>query len=151
MVPDLFEQLAAVVQALDRAAVPYALAGGLALAVHGVARATSDIDLLVPRARIDEALEATHPLGFRFAATPMIFPDGMELRRITRIAGKAHTTLDLLLVDEALRPAWDSRQSRQTAFGPLVVVSREGLIAMKIAAGRPQDLADVARLQDVDR
>jgi hypothetical protein len=31
------------------------------------------------------------------------------------------------------------------------VVSREGLISLKLAAGRPQDLADVQRLREVDR
>jgi len=31
------------------------------------------------------------------------------------------------------------------------VVSREGLIRMKAWAGRPQDIADIARLRDLDR
>ena len=44
---DLAAELAAIVAALDEAGIPYALCGGLAVAVHGHARATQYIDLLV--------------------------------------------------------------------------------------------------------
>ena len=44
---NLFDELMAVTQALDRQSVDYALVGGLAVAVWGAARATKDIDLLV--------------------------------------------------------------------------------------------------------
>jgi hypothetical protein len=49
--------------------------------------------------------------------------------------------------------AWDRRietviddRTGQTAF----MISREDLMAAKLAAGRPQDLADVAALQDAE-
>ena len=45
---DLYDELKAVLSALEKAEVPYALCGGLALAVYGHPRATVDIDLLVP-------------------------------------------------------------------------------------------------------
>ena len=44
---DLFQELMALIAALDAERVPYALVGGLALAVHGAPRATKDIDLYV--------------------------------------------------------------------------------------------------------
>lgn len=56
---DLYEQLAMIVQELDAEGIPYALYGALALAVHGVPRATSDIDLIVP---LDDA-EVGHDRG----------------------------------------------------------------------------------------
>lgn len=42
------QELGAALEALRAAGVPRALWGGFALAVHGVARATKDIDFLVP-------------------------------------------------------------------------------------------------------
>jgi len=40
---------------------------------------------------------------------------------------------------------------RATDALPVCVISREALIAMKVAAGRPQDQADVIKLQEQDR
>jgi hypothetical protein len=43
---DLIEELAAITRALDDAGIPYALCGGLAMAVHAHPRATIAIDIL---------------------------------------------------------------------------------------------------------
>lgn len=148
---DLYDELHRVVGALDAAGVPYGLVGGLALAVHGVPRATTDIDLLVLPADVDRALAAVRPLGFRFEAGPMRFPDGMRIRRVSRIEGGETLTLDLLLVDEQLETAWASRREIATERGTLRVIGRDALVAMKVRAGRARDLADVERLQEDDR
>ena len=44
---DFFQELKDLAIALDASVVDYALCGGVALAIHGVPRATQDIDLLV--------------------------------------------------------------------------------------------------------
>jgi hypothetical protein len=148
---DLFEQTMQLLALLEQRRVPYALAGGLALAVHGVPRATSDIDLLVPPQQVDAALAVARESGFSVEAMPMRFSDGMELRRITRIEGDESLTLDLLLVNENLLPVFEGRRRYATGAGEISVVSREGLIAMKASAGREQDMADIRRLQELDR
>jgi hypothetical protein len=50
-----------------------------------------------------------------------------------------------------LQAAWDSRRRVPFEGGALSVISREALIAMKVAAGRQQDLLDVQSLKDIDR
>jgi hypothetical protein len=57
----------------------------------------------------------------------------------------------LLLVDETLLPVWESRERIETEAGTLWVASREALIQMKLAAGRPQDVFDIERLLELDR
>lgn len=52
------------VDALQAADVPFAICGGLAVAIHGFVRATKDIDLLIPASAIDAAKNAVKPLGF---------------------------------------------------------------------------------------
>ena len=148
---DLLAEFQRVVSALEAHGIDYALCGGLAVAVHGAPRATRDIDLLVQERDVDAILTAVRPLGFRFQAHPMNFPDGMRIRRVTRIDGRELLTLDLLLVGPATELAWASRSQVTTAGGPVRVISRDALIGMKVAAGRTQDLADVQRLTDVDR
>ena len=147
----LFEELTALVADLDAAGVEYALAGGLAVAVWGAPRATQDIDLLVRRETLEAALTVARGRGFALDALPMRFPDGMEMRRASKAEPGSLLTLDLLLVNPALEAVWRTRQRLATEQGPLWVVSREGLIRMKVAAGRPQDLADLQRLTELDR
>ncbi|MBM4395120.1 MAG: nucleotidyltransferase family protein [Deltaproteobacteria bacterium] len=148
---DLFEELMGIASELDRAGVPYALVGGMALAVHGAARATTDIDLLVLPSDADRAVAAARARGFTCETFPMTFRDGTEIRRVTRVVGEESLTLDLMLVNPALEPAWASAEVVATDQGPLRVISREALIRMKVAAGRARDLADVERLEDLDR
>jgi len=148
---DLYVETIGLLQALGESGVPHALAGGIALAIHGVPRATVDIDLLVLPQDVERALRVAAGRGFNVAATPMRFADGMELRRVTRIVDDEALTLDLLLVAGFLTEACESRVQVNTESGAVTVVSREGLIRMKAAAGRPQDLADIQRLRELDR
>ncbi len=147
----LLEQLTAIVAALDAAGIEYALVGGLAVAVWGAPRATQDIDLLVRPEAVDAIVTSIESLGFRFRALPMTFSDGMRLQRVSKIEDGALLTLDLILVDANLEPAWESRQQLELAGAPIWVISRKALIQMKIAAGRTQDALDVQRLEELDR
>jgi hypothetical protein len=149
---DLFEELTTVLRALDTAAVDYALVGGLAVAVWGAPRATKDIDLLLRREDLPRAMAAVALHGFTLAALPFEFKDGSELQRVSRVdpAGQV-MTLDFMIVDRNLEPAWASRTRLSFAGGTVSVVARDALIAMKAGAGRPQDLMDIQNLQDLDR
>ena len=151
MALDLFLETRRLLDALDEAGVEHAVAGAIALAVHGVPRATSDIDVLIPEDRLEAAIEAARASGFSHQALPMTFPDGMRIRRVTRIEGDETLTLDLLLVGPNLEEVWETRQRVPIEGGEMSVVSREGLIRMKAWAGRDQDLADIRRLEELDR
>lgn len=117
----------------------------------GAPRATKDIDLLIPPDHLEKALEAAQSCGFRFKALPMRFQDRMEVQRITKIQGEASLTLDLILVNETTQSVWASRIRVATELGTLSVAARDALMAMKTAAGRPQDPYDIQRLTDLDR
>lgn len=147
----LLEELAAVIETLDGAGIEYALVGGLAVAVWGAPRATQDIDLLVQAESVDAICEAVASLGFRFRALPMVFKDGMQLQRVSKIEAGALLILDLLIVNENLEPVWASRQRLALGDAPIWVISREALIQMKVAAGRPQDALDIQNLEELDR
>ena len=147
----LFEELVAVVQALETAGIDYALVGGLAVGVWGAPRATKDIDLLVMPSDVRRAKECLHPHGYTLEALPMKFSDGMKLERVSKIVAGATMTVDFILVDPNLQPTWNSREWRAADTFRICVVSRDALIAMKLAAGRPQDQADVIKLTEQDR
>ena len=146
---NLYEELRALALAFDAAGVEFALCGGLALAVHGHPRATKDIDLVVPREQVPLAKGVARACGFVLSALPMKFSSsGIEIERVSKIVGTDVLMLDLLIANDVLAPVWQSRLRMPWGAGELPVVSREGLISMKLAAGRPQDLADLAKLQE---
>jgi hypothetical protein len=151
MALDLFEETTALLAELERHGVPYAVAGALALAIHGVPRATTDIDLLVRAEDAEAALRVASSRGFSVQALPMRFLDGLEVRRSTKVEATEMLTLDLLLVNVNLEAAWAGRERVPTERGEVWVVSRAGLIEMKAWAAREQDLADIRRLRELDR
>ena len=111
----------------------------------------TDIDLLIQPADAAAVLAVAGTEGFRIEAHPMKFRDGMELRRVSKVDAGDLLTLDLLLVNDDLESVWSSRVRIETERGGLWTVSRDAFIQMKSAAGRPQDLADIQRLEELDR
>ena len=144
---DLERELDAVRNALMERQIEYALCGGLAVGVHGFPRATVDIDLLIP-ARSEEAVyEAVAPLGFTYKANPMEFGD-TSIRRVSKIDEDGEVLmLDLLLVTPRFEPVWESRERHEWLGRELVVVSKQGLIALKRGRSSKLDLADIEKLE----
>jgi hypothetical protein len=148
----LYDELDAVLGALDGAGVDYALAGALAVAVWGAPRATKDIDLLVRREDLARAMAAVAACGYTLEALPFQFKDGSLLQRVNKVDGVGNLmTLDFMIVDENLEAVWASRARLPFADRGVSVVSRDALIAMKARAARPQDIADIQNLRDLDR
>jgi len=151
---NLVDELHSIAAALTTAGIRYAVCGGVAVTIYGATRSTKDIDILVMPADVTRALEAVRPLGYIFAALPMTFGAGTEherhVQRVSKIEGKEHLLLDLLVADAAFEGALEDRVEMQLATGPLAVVSRAMLIRMKRLAGRAQDLAYVEKLEVAD-
>jgi hypothetical protein len=148
---DVYAEFAALVRALDDASIEYALCGALALAIHGAPRATKDIDIIARRddhARIREVATAC---GFVFEALPMEFASsGIEVQRFTKLVEGRPLMFDVLWLNQKLQPIWDDRQRVPWSDGTLSVVSRDGLITLKLTAGRAQDLVDIQSLTAVE-
>lgn len=147
---DLIAELANVSRALERAGVPYAVCGGIAVTIHGHVRATKDIDLLIRPEDRDRALEIVSALGFDRQALPMTFGAGTaterHVQRVTKLEAGESLTVDFLMVGPLYEGAWSARESYAWEGATLTVVSLDGLLAMKRIAGRAQDLADIERL-----
>lgn len=148
--------LSRVSNALDAAGVRYALVGGYAVALHGAVRGTVDIDIVLRWTLRDlEAAEtALNSIGLvsRLPVTAdSVFQFRDEyIRNRNLIAWNFFNPQDLseqldIVIIEDLR---GKRRIRvDTLNGPVQVLSRKDLIAMKRASGRPQDLADVEALE----
>lgn len=149
---DLLKELQNLVAALSQRGVDYAFCGAVALAIHGVPRATQDIDLLAEPKDLERIREVARSCGFIFEAMPMTFSSsGVSIIRFSKIIDKQPFMLDVLLAQGPLENVWNDRMSLPYGDGEVRVVSRSGLISLKLAAGRPQDLVDVQRLEELSR
>jgi len=153
-VVDLVAELELLIDALNQASVPYALCGGLALAIHGHPRATKDIDLLVPAESVENALRAAAHAGFTLRAGPIPLgvktPTPQTLFRATKVSAGSHVTTDVLEVSPSYAPAWELREQIDWRGRRLSLLSRSGLIAMKRLSLRTKDQSDVVTLEEHD-
>ncbi len=133
---------------LNAAGVEYLLVGAYALAVHGLPRATGDIDILLrPHpANAERVWEALRRFGAPLAglAREDLARPGMVVQ-----IGTAPRRIDLLtsLDGVGFEEAWRSRVTVEVEGLLIPVLGREELIRNKKAVARPQDLADVERLE----
>ena len=137
-----------ILSAFAAAVVEYLLVGAYALAVHGLPRATGDLDLWVNTAgktpqRVRRALE-------RFgAALDQLTLKDLTQRDVVFQIGVAPRRIDVMTSVDGVdfADAWARRLDTDLEGLTVHVISRDDLVLNKQAAGRPQDLADVAWLQ----
>jgi hypothetical protein len=148
---DIYDEFSSIITTLEQRGLEYAVCGGLAVALHGVERATLDIDLLILASSLNAVTQAVAPLGYSIKGVPMTFKGGaVEIRCISKIDPESGDLmrLDLLLVTPEIDEVWRTKQQAEWDEGLLWVVSRDGLVKLKQLSGRPQDIADIARLQE---
>jgi hypothetical protein len=143
-----FEELLA---ALNAHEVRYLVVGGYAVSFHAQPRATKDLDLLV-KPDLANATALYRALA-EFGApledlNPVDFAEPGSFFRM----GTPPLMVDILpeISGVAFDAAWSRRVEAPIDAGSNVVVpfiSRDDLIAAKLAAARKQDLADVAALR----
>jgi hypothetical protein len=157
----------AIVRALNGANVKYLIVGGLAVNAHGYMRLTRDIDLVVglERENVIGALKALLDLNYRMSipTTPEQFADASnrEMWRreknmtVLRLWSDSHgrTPIDVFVYEpfdfgkEYAAANWEEVAPELQA----PIIRYETLIEMKRSAARPQDLADVAELEEVQK
>lgn len=144
-------ELLGIAEALDRASIPYALCGGMAVVLHGYPRLTRDVDLLVEPARLDRVKEVLAEIGFTIPGGIIPFDLGTKQeRRVYRLSKRVDAdllTVDLIILPSFLQDVWDTREVYDVGGVPIQTVSREGLLRMKRISGRAQDLSDIENLE----
>ena len=152
--------------ALNRAQVRYVVVGGFATVLHGHARLTADIDLVIdlfpPEAR--KALDTLTGLGFRPRAPvePLAFADPATRHqwihdkgmRVFSMWDPANPMREVDLFVEHLidfDELWNRSDIINLSHTAVRIASIPDLIRLKRLAGRPQDLADIEALEIILR
>jgi hypothetical protein len=145
-----------ILRSLAEHGVEYVLIGGLAVQTHGHVRTTNDADLIpAPNpANLKRLAAALRALGARVlnpghedvAVNAAMLPKATIWQFVTRDGG-----IDVMHEVPGGRPYAElSRRALHVQLGDVdvPVVDLDDLIQMKLARGRPLDLADVAALTD---
>jgi hypothetical protein len=138
--------------ALCAAGADFLIVGAHALAVHGVPRATGDLDIWVrpTAANADRVLEALGAFGAPLfdltrddlMRSDTVFQIGLPPSRIDVLSGISGVTFD---------DAWARRVDIAIDDLTVPVIGRDDFITNKRASGRPKDLSDLALLPPADR
>ncbi len=151
-------------KALNDANVNYVVVGGLATVLHGYARLTMDVDLMVDLApeEASRAMQTLEGLGFkpRAPVPAQHFADAAKRKEWIEQKGMTvfslnHPSSPMLTVDVFVHhpipfPGLRARAERMVIDGvPVYICSIEDLIDLKLQAGRPQDLLDIEKLRRI--
>jgi hypothetical protein len=155
-----------VFRTLQKNNIRYAVAGGVALVLHGVVRFTADLDLIVDLEpdNLRRFVEAMTELGYRprnpVKAEDFLAPEiregwkrekGMEVFSFVDPA-QPMTLIDVFLEEKIPFQEIMKELIPVTAKGIMIpVVSLQHLKRLKKAAGRPQDLADIEAIEAMEK
>jgi hypothetical protein len=147
-----------VVSALEQAEVPFAIAGGYAVALHGAVRGTVDVDIILrlSRGHFVAAESALKALGL----APRLPVSGAEvfdfreeyIKNKNLVAWSFSNPRDpSQIVDIIITHDLAKLKIKRIPSGgrTLPVLALLDLIAMKKASGRPQDLEDIRALGEL--
>jgi hypothetical protein len=143
----MLNRLQAVFESFQRRDVRYLVIGGIAAAIHGVPRATFDLDIVI-EASVGNArrlLDALVSIGFGTAT--MITAEGLLTNEITVFNDRVRVDVQTATPGIVFAEAWARRRSMEYNGQSFHVLGRDDLIASKLASGRPVDLEDVRILQ----
>ena len=153
-----------VFDALESAGARYVVVGGLATVLHGFARLTADVDLIVDLepSEAKKVLSALHAIGLRSRAPVGAYDFADPVARQGWIDGKGMRVFSLWDPSEPLREVdlfvehplpFDELWTRSTLVelgaSRVRIASIPDLIFLKRLAGRPQDLQDIEALEAI--
>ena len=148
---ELSRDLKEFIELLNSHRVEYLIVGAHALAWYGLPRYTKDIDVFV-RVTPENARSLVAVIDdFGFASTGLGEHDFLEVDQIIQLGMEPHR-IDLLtgISGVSWEEAWDSREPGTIGEIAAPYLGKSAYIKNKLASGRPQDIADVSRLREID-
>jgi hypothetical protein len=143
----MLHRLQDVFESFERHEVRYLVIGGIAAVLHGVPRATFDLDILIDATpdNADRLLAALLEAGLGTAA--LTSAGEVLANEITIFRDRVRIDVQTSTPGLTFGEAWGRRKTVEFQRCRFHIVSREDLIASKRASGRPVDLEDVRSLE----
>jgi len=127
--------------------VKYVVIGGIAAVLHGVPRATFDLDILIEATsdNADRLLEALLEAGL--ATASLTSAEDVIANEVTIFKDRVRIDVQTATPGITFKTAWKRRKTITFYDQSFFILSLEDLIASKRAAGRAVDMEDVRLLQ----
>lgn len=148
------DRLKRAANALDAASVPYAIAGGNAVAAWvssidpAAVRNTQDVDVLLRRSDLDAAAKALEAVGFirRHSAGIDMFLDGPD--------AKARDAVHIVPANEKIRAEYtnsapDVTEATRLGEEAVLVLALPALVRMKLTSYRDKDRTHLRDMLDI--
>ena len=130
--------------------VKYVVIGGIASILHGVPRATFDLDILIEATpeNAKRLLDALQDAGFGTATLTSV--EDLLANAITIFKDRMRIDVQTATPGITFEGAWSRRKTVSYQGREFFILSKEDLIASKRASGRDVDLEDVRLLEAAD-
>jgi hypothetical protein len=143
----MLNRLLDVFASFHRHEVKYLVIGGIAAVLHGVPRATFDLDILIEASpdnaqRLLEALTEAN-----FATATLTTADELLAHEITIFKDRVRIDVQTSTPGIRFEDAWQNRVAMTYQGQEFYVASKTDVIDSKRAAGRDKDLEDVRMLE----
>lgn len=148
MEADLSPDFQDLINCLTSHDVEFLIVGAHALAFHGVARYTEDLDVWVDRTESNASKVQAALAEFGIPISDAVARALLEERRMLRF-GVAPTKIEILnFLDGCEFPtAFDRARSERIGGTPVRILGLEDYVATKRASGRPKDASDLTLLR----
>lgn len=142
----MWKQLSEVFSSLKAHDVRYVVIGGIAVVLHGVPRATFDLDILIEATpeNAGRLLDALWDAGILRAKA--ISARRLLTQEIVMFRDRVNIDVQTRTPGLTFADAWKRRVVVRYEGRDISLVCREDLIAAKRACARPRDLEDIAAL-----
>ena len=143
----MLNRLQDVFRSFQRHEVKYVVIGGIAAILHGVPRATFDLDILIEPTpdNAQRLLDALLDAGLGTAA--LTTPQDVLANEITIFKDRVRVDVQTSTPGLRFADAWSRRKTVTYQGQQFFILSKEDLVRSKRAAGRPIDLEDVRLLE----
>jgi len=147
----MLNRLQDVFKSFQQHEVRYLVIGGVASVLHGVPRATFDLDILIDPTD-DNALRLLSALvDAGFGTATMTNAQEILAHEITVFNDRVRIDVQTRTPGVSFQDAWRRRKTVTYQGQDLFILSKEDLIASKQASGREVDLEDVHMLEMPDQ
>ena len=127
--------------------VRYVVIGGIAAVLHGVPRATFDLDILIEATPENAQRLLDALLAARLGTASLISAEELLANEITVFNDRVRIDVQTSTPGLSFENAWQNRETMNYQEQTFYVLSKPDLIASKRAAGREVDLQDVHLLE----
>ena len=125
----------------------YVVIGGIAAVLHGVPRATFDLDILIEPSLENSRRLLSALLEVGMGTATLVTPEDLLAHEITIFQDRVRLDVQTSTPGLKFADAWSHRVRMNYQGQVFYVVSREDLIASKKASGRKVDIEDVKALE----